>query len=288
MELYALLDGLWQRVETLSNERVNQCQIDAEERIQKAEQRFITCEQLQAQQNLQIHKLEENYSQAQTIIQSMQVELQSERIDKTQWQEKATGLENQVVKQTSENERLHDMLQKVQANLEHYQTESQKLKIEQTMLMDKERQQAAQKIRALEEQINSEMQQRMTIEMQYQQTQEALIKTEHEVLTFKKNHDSVLGQLNQAQVNLQALQQQHQMLTQQYAVQDKELKEQLKRVGQLEAETVGFKNHITQLEQMMQKAEDKIQTLRDEGSFLAQSKAELMGQIKQMQNLKII
>jgi chromosome segregation ATPase len=284
MELYALLDGLWQRVDLLAKEQVNQYQIDAEERIQAAEQRFITSEKTQAQQNIQIHTLEENCSQAQAIIQSLQVELQSERLDKTQWQEKATGLENQVAKQTSDNVRLHDLLQKVQTNLEHYQASHQKLKTEQAMVIDKERQQTAMKLRALEEQLNSEMQQKMTIEMQFQQTQQALIKTEHEVLIFKKNHDTVLEQFNQVQVSHQVLQQQHQIETQQYALQEKELKDQLKLVRQLEAESAGFKNHVSHLEQMMQKAEDKIQALRDEKMFLTQEKAELAWQVKQIQN----
>lgn len=284
MELYALLDGLWQRVEAITNEKLNQCQIDAEERIQTAEQRFIASEQAQAQQNIQIHTLEENYSNSQTIIQSLQAELQSELLEKTQWQEKAAGLETQVVKQNSDNIRLHDLLQKVQTNLEHYQASHQKLKTEQAMLIDKERQQVAHKIRTLEERVNSEVQQRLTLEMQYQQVQETFIKTEHEGLTHKKNHDSVLEQLNQTQVNLRALQQQQQMMIERYEVKDKELKEQHKRVGQLEAETFGFKNHIIQLEQMMQKAEDKIQALSDEKLFLTQEKAELTWQIKQIQN----
>ncbi len=64
---------------------------------------------------------------------------------------------------------------------------------------------------------------------------------------------------------------------------DSEWKEQLRRVGQLEAENAGLKNHLAQQEQMLQKAEDKIQTLREEKLFLVQEKTQMLEQLKQFQ-----
>lgn len=275
-ELLGLVKGLWERLRDSVEQKAHEYQCEADEKVKHIQQQFTQSQQQYAILQEQQHQLEEKEQQQQKIIAELQGALVLEQQEKAKISERAISQALHQQEQQSEIERLHQLLKHVQNNLEHYQIAMQRLREEQLSDMDKQRNEYEQKICHLQQQITSITAERSSYKAQYTQVHE----------TFEKlqlNHE-ILNQANQeAQTKNHSLSQENIRLTQQYQNQTSDLEVNKRLVIELQITSMAYKDRLTLLEMELAKAEDKIQTLRDNFSFVSQEKANLEGQVNQLQ-----
>jgi len=192
-------------------------------------------------------------------------------------------LESRRQEHKEENQRLHQLLKHVQDNLEHYQPATQKLREEQSLLMEKQRNDYEQRLLQLLTQVNVATNEKSSTQAQYDQlakSHESLGK-EHTTLTtqyvqIQGQYESLKIVYGNIQHDLDAFNEKNEVVaTENKALQHTILELQLNM--QLKDEK------IASLEGSFNKATDKIESLRHESQFIMQEKASLEGQLKQLQ-----
>ena len=149
--------------------------------------------------------------------------------------------------------------------------------------MEKQQQQHEQQVTQLQQELHSSLLEKSQWQARVQQADALLLTAEQKY----KNHSEEIKQLveknNTLQVNHEIGQQNYQQLFKRFELTEANLKEQVQSLNKTEIALTVVTQENKQLRQFQQQAEDKIQALRDEKLFLAQEKAHLEGQFRQLQ-----
>ena len=207
---------------------------------------------------------------------ALQGTLALEQQEKAKITERSASQEFHRQEQQNEIERLHQLLKHVQHNLEHYQTATQQLRQEQSLSMEKQRNEYEQRISQLQQQIANITAEKSSYQAQYEQTHLALE-------NLQSNYEVLNQTAQEMQTKYHSLSQENTRVTQQHQDQlhDYELKKQ--SVIELQIRLAAYEDKITLLEKNLAKADDKIQILRDEKLYLTRDKAQLEGQLKKLE-----
>lgn len=277
-ELLGLVKGLWERLRDTVEQKAYDYQCDADKKVKQIQQQLTQSQQQYASLQEQHHQLEEKLYQQIKIMNELQSALALEQQENVKITERATSQESHRQEQQSEIERLHQLLKHVQHNLEHYQTATQQLRQEQSLSMEKQRNESEQRILQLQQQLASIAAEKSSYQAQYEQTHHALEK-------LQSSH-AVLNQTAQeTQTKYHSLSQENANLTQQYQEQSRDFELKKQSIIEQQIKLATYEEKITVLEKSLTKADDKIQILRDNFSFTSQEKANLEGQIQQLQKL---
>jgi chromosome segregation ATPase len=171
----------------------------------------------------------------------------------------------------------------VQENLEHYQAATQKLREEQSLLVEKQRNKHEQRLSLLLAQTNTATSEKSTYQAQYDQltkVHESLI-TEHKTLATQ--YAEINSQHEFLKIAHNKIQHDHDMLREQNQAQFAKLSAIQCTAMELRLNLKSRDEKITSLEEIIDRANDKIDALRHESQFALQEKASLEGQLKQMQ-----
>ena len=280
-DLLGIVNGLWDALQNKADTQIEQYRLEFDNKTVQIQQQLTQARQLEATLRQTIHTLEEQLHQQNEGMQLLKAKLMIESQEKIKMTERAASLESRCQENNAENQRLHQLLKHVQKNLEHYQAATQQLRQEQSLTIEKQRNEYEQRISQLQQQITSISAEKLSYQAQYEQTHQA----------FEKLQSSYAA-LNQAaqetQTKYHSLSQEHTKLIQQH--QDQSHNYELKKQSIIEfpIKLAAYEDKITVLEKNLTKSEDKIQTLRDDFSFVSQEKANLEGQINQLQKLILI
>ncbi|EKD74212.1 MAG: hypothetical protein ACD_45C00032G0002 [uncultured bacterium] len=275
-ELLGLVKGLWERLRDTVEQKGYEYQCESDEKVKQIQQQLAQSQQQYAALQEQHHQLEEKWHQQSKIMTELQNTLVIEQQEKTRITERSASQELHRQEQQNEIERLHQLLKHVQHNLEHYQTATQQLRQEQSLNMEKQRNEYEQRISQLQQQIASISAEKSSYQAQYEQTQQAFLK-------LQSSHEELNQSAQKAQTQYHLLSQENTRLTQHYQDQSRDLEVKKQSAIELRIKLAACEDKITSLEKTLAKADDKIQTLRDDFSFASQEKANLEGQIKQLQ-----
>lgn len=171
----------------------------------------------------------------------------------------------------------------MQENLEHYQAATQKLREEQSLLIEKQQNEYEQRLSLLLAQANSAVSEKSTYQAQYDQLvkmHEPLI-TEHKMLVTQ--YMEILGQHESLKTTHEKLLQDHDSLTVKNHTLEDELLVLQHNVMELQLNIKSRDEKIAILEETVSKSNDKIEALRHENQFALQEKATLSGQLRQLQ-----
>ena len=175
------------------------------------------------------------------MMKELQSRLLLEQQEKAKITERSTSQELHRQEQQNEIERLHQLLKHMQHNLEHYQTATQQLRQDQSLSMEKQRNEYEQRISQLQQQIASIIAEKSTYQAQYEQT--------HQAFEQLQSSHTVLNQTAQEyQTKYHSLSQECTRITQQHQDQlhDYELKKQ--SVIELQIKLSAYEDKITLLE----------------------------------------
>lgn len=282
-ELLSLVKGLWERLQSSVEEQANEYRCEADSKVVHANQALQNVHQQNTALQEKLHQLEERLHLQIEENKTLQSTLIKEQKEKAKADERLAALASHNEAQQKETERLHQLLKHVQTNLEHYQTATQKLREEQSLKLDKQRNEFELKLNDLQKQLSK----LATEKSQYQTQYDNLNKTHQQLQTEQEKKSESLEKLQEQHQQLsfayQALEKQYRKFTEKYHQQTDLFKTKELALTKAQIKLNISNEKIESLEKALSKAENKIESLRQDVDFVSHEKANLEGQLKQLQ-----
>lgn len=285
VDLLALVKGLWESVQGKAALQITDYQREAESKLTQLQQDSHQAKQLASNLQATLHQLEEQLAQKEKNNQQLNLALISAEQEKAKMAERITLLNHHRQEQTTETDRLHQLLKHVQNNLEHYQQESQKLRQQQALLLEKQRNEYEQKLLQMTQQQEQLIKENAHHQAQCDELQKnySMLKQAHQLILEQKTESQ--AQYHQIKSAHEQLQKAFDHLTEKYQQQTTVFEENRATNIALTEKTNTQQEKITDLKAELAKAEDKIQALRSDYQFSSHEKANLEGQVTQLQNI---
>ncbi len=281
--LLALVTGLWESLQATAEQQVKENQSIAQQEVTTLKSQLQTLYQAEVDLKQELHQIQEKLDAELRMTTSLTQQLQTQEKVHEKLQITNGSLLHQLEGTRQENQRLHQLALQIQANLEHYQQAVQQQQSEQNLAKEKQHTMYAQELaqqKMLLDNTNTRLHEseKMLASVQFQLEQE---QKNHEKLANRyeiviaKNHeiDRAFIQLT-AETDLQKKQAEQN---------ERDLLIERNLHSQLQQRVVIFTEQFQQAKNDLQRAEDKIETLRQDKLFLAQEKAQIEGVLKQLQ-----
>lgn len=282
-ELLGVVKGLWERLRETADAQINESRTEFTSKTKDALERINQYQRQNTILQTQIHNLEEQLHQKIEVTTQLENKLTVEQYEKAKITERAAALETQQQENQAEIKRLHQLLKQVQDNLEHYQAAAQNLRQEQSLLLEKQRSEYEQKIMQFQQQIATLATEKSHYQAEYKQADQQRKTLRKELETANSQKEKIHKQHEPLALAHQTLQQEHQRLTKQHQQQLDKLETQSHVLIESQVTAKANADKIASLEAALSKSEDKIQALRHDYEFVSQEKANLVGQIKQLE-----
>ncbi len=277
-DLTELVKLLWDRLRQKADTQITNERQEFDAKIAETQQQYH--QELKLHKDLQHkhHALEEQLHQQIEENKQLRATFIIEQQEKVKLTERVASFESRRQENIAENERLHQLLKHAQDSLEHYQTATQQVRQEQSLLIEKQRSEYEQKLIQWQTQAQTAVNEKSIFETQYHQLHKA-----HE--TLEKAHSVLVLQQSPLKIAHDQLQKDHEKLSQQYQEQARQLEAKQHTIIELQVTLKTDTHKIAGLEETIKKANDKVDTLRHELQFVSQEKANLEGQFKQLQTM---
>jgi len=282
-ELLALVKGLWQHLQDKAETTINEQQHVLDKKLEVNEQYVKEArqhtQQLQQQLQQQALALDEHAQRHQTLAQQYVEEQKAH----SKQHARATGLEQHLAQQTLENERLHQLVKHMQANLEHYQTATQALREEQALAIEKQRHQYEQRLQEAQQQHTQTLHHNAQLQSQVEQGQEKLSDLAKRFTHAQTKLESLQTKHQTQTHELQTLQAQNITLKHNYQQQLQALESKQHQLTQTEIELKLLTQQYQQCEKALHQLHNKLHTLQNIHQTVLQEKAIIMGKYQQLQ-----
>lgn len=277
-DLTELVKLLWDRVRQKADTQIANERQEFDAKITEIQQQYYQEHKLHKDLQQQHHALEERLHQHIEDNKQLSATLIIEQQEKVKLTERVASFEARRQENIAENDRLHQLLKHAQDSLEHYQTATQQVRQEQSLLIEKQRSEYEQKLMQWQTQAQTAVNEKSLIETQYQQlrqTNEALEKAHHTLVLEQTPLKTAYEKMQNERAKLQ----------QQYQEQSQQLETKRHTIIELQVTLKTENSKITNLEDALNKANDKSDSLRHDMQFVSQEKANLEGQLKQLQTM---
>lgn len=277
-ELNDLVAGLWERLESIANKKIQEYNEQADERILSldAELGHIINQYSELQDQKQ--KLEEEGAKINVINTTLQQDLIAEKQITTKLNLQVNNLEEKLNLQNDENARLHLLLKNMQNNLEHYQNAVQKLQLEQSLALDKQKINFEHTINDLRQQLSASLNQEYNLKLRNQELEQQFSELER----LKVQQQESAKFLNDKTVQVAVLEEKYNQIVNANRQMEHELEIKNKDFAESYKNITIAHARISEMEKLLHKAEDEIVQVRQEQASILQAKAHLEGQLKQM------
>lgn len=283
--LLSVVTGLWEQLQTLADERVAQEVLVYKTDKQAGQVQLSVLRNTHQELVSKLHDLEEKLATTQHLHKQTEQQLQTLQQEFFRLQTHYDARGQQLTETQVDNEKLHQLARHIQSNLEHYQQSIQQLHTEHTLAMERQQMAAQQDIANLRLQLATSQEQLQQSRQQDQMQAQALTQLQHDNQQLIANNATLAQRCEQYEKS--ALLHQERSEQQQYRLEQLTQDNQQKEQQCLEYHTrfAVQSEQVQKFSHALQQAEDKIDTLRHEKLFLAQEKAELEGQVKQLEKL---
>jgi chromosome segregation ATPase len=284
-ELISLLKGLWERVVQTSEERVTQL----EENYQKTLSEMTAELEKYKKNNQRWQQLYNQWLQEKTQILNEKLTLeqaiqlfQKDMATLTQQNDALQIEQKEKQERIDELNRLHKQLQE---NLEHYRNAAREQRLMDQENFDRQKQELQTQLKNQQIQINVSNEKVMEIEKKYH-----LLEQKYDSL--EKTHDQISSQYEDSRVTMQKIEKEFLQETQMNQHWQSEYKK-----AQLKIESITLESHEKQLEvkvslQKIQSIQKELEDIRAQNQLIShdkwmisQEKAQLEGQLKQLQQM---
>lgn len=272
-DLLGLVSGLWEQLSLKAEQRIQEIEEASSQRELALKQTLAELQQNHLRLQKQLHQSEEAEATLTVAKETLEINLRTQQQEHVRLIERDLVTQQQLESQKTENARLHQLANNIQANLEHYQQAVQQLQTEQHLAIEKQHAHLQQEITVYRQQAQHHEQQLFQRNTELQQLQ-------HEHRQLQEAHGELIRETQGKTQLLGGLQER--------------CDQQQKIIPALEKELIDNKNHMLAMEKELailadQKSniqktlgllENKIETLRHEKIFLIQEKSELQGHLK--------
>ena len=235
-ELISLIKGLWESMRSKANDTITQHQTQYDEKIEEAEIKLENTKQTLVASEKQNENTSTLLQQKTVLADQLQTKLNVEQQETHKLNERLSSLETRRQEAADENKKLHGHIKNIQANLEHYQLTTQKKQEQQSLELDKQRQEHIHIENSLKKKIDQLNQ--TTIQL----TVEKETITQQLSTLFEKNneatqtHKATDKELTRLQTKYESLEPQYQSLQKQQQETDAALLSKSLETERLQAE----------------------------------------------------
>ena len=281
--LLALVTGLWDSLQSLATQRIQESQSIAHEEVTILKSQLQATQQTETQLNQTLHYLQEQLDAEKRAKSALETQVQT--IEKSY--DKLNALHQSALQQLDnakqENQRLHQLAAQIQANLEHYQQAVQQQQLEQNLAKEKQHAMYAQEL----------SQQKMLLDdtgTRFYESEKKLASAQFHLEQKQKSHEELINRYEMIVAKNQETERAFMQITTEADLQKKQSEKNERDLlierdlhSQLQQRVVIFTEQHQRAQSDLQRADDKIETLRQEKLFLAQEKAQIEGALKQLQ-----
>ena len=272
-DLLTIVNGLWGKIQEKAMQRILGSEQAAEQKVTAKELQLIELQKKCTEQESRIHRLEEDLNRQTLENKNLNEMVAAKQLELSKLHGHCDTINKQITDQKSENSKLHQLLNNVQKNLEHYQLSIQKLQQEQSITIEKQKMQYELEINQLKEKHFGETDEKNRFKLLFEQASSAFEKSEHEYKILEKI-------FREKEINEATLKDRYDRLAEQHQQNSMVLKNKLKILTEVEQKLKTETIELLKTTQTLQTAEDKIKKLRQEQLFLVEEKANLKGQIQ--------
>lgn len=281
-ELVAMVKGLWDRLQSIADVHVKDIEAETKIKIDEAQQQFEYEKKNSASLQTKIKRIDERNHEQYIQIERLKAEAALLKQQKAKLEAQAAGLKDQLGEQKNENNKLHKINHRIQNHLEQNQAEVLKLRQENTLALEKQRQAFVNEIQQLKSIAQEKIQTNHHLEIQFKHSNQHIDELKVEVKELKKVNTNDKLKLNESAIVINNLQSRYDLLDKDIRMIKQELKEQNVLNNELERKNAVLNDQITKYEKSLENTSQVIALLRTEKLEIAQEKANLLGQIKQM------
>ena len=166
-DLLTIVKELWSRIQGKAEQEIREYQQESDAKLTAVEQELNRYKAMEKQWQAKHHELEEKHHQQIAQNKQLNSELIAEQQSNAKLTSRLESLQTAKDEANSENNRLHQLLQHMQQNLEHYQAAAQKLREEQTLSLEKQRIDYEQRIVALQNRVEENIQDKLYFYVQH-------------------------------------------------------------------------------------------------------------------------
>lgn len=286
-EIIGLIKGLWERLKNEADQKISIHEQEANKTIAEMSAALNTEQKTNVSLQSDLRNIEEKLHLQINLFNSLQRTLEEEKRAYIAIYERNNALSQKTDEQKSENDRLHQLLSHLQANLEHYQDSMQKLREEQTLNHEKQKIQYEQEIQSLKKLLSDETNQNNYLYRELDQIKHALNQKDQQLNKLTEERNIFQQQVQEKQLSEVAIQNRYDQLHQTSLNYQKMSEEQADKILSHEKKIAVLIDKIENLNHSLETSHDTIRILRDEKLFLAQEKSLLEGQLKQLQKMGI-
>ncbi|CAN5408525.1 hypothetical protein BH10PSE19_BH10PSE19_03690 [soil metagenome] len=284
-DLLTIVNGLWDAMQEKSDNQIAQYQQETDEKTAQLQTQVNQIKRQGSDLQQKIHALEEQLHKKTEECDALKTGFIAENKEKIQMIERASNLDLRHQESQAENMRLHQLLKHVQENLEHYQAATQQLRQEQSLAIEKQRSEFDQQLSQLRSQLELTSAEKSNFQAQCTQLNKNNGSLENENKTLVLQYQEIQQQYSLLKITSDKLQKDHDKLLEIHQQQSINLNSKHHFVIELQLKLKLSDEKIALLENDLSCANNKVHNLRHEHQFISQEKANLEGQLKQLQSM---
>lgn len=284
-ELVALVAGLWERLHAKAELRIQEAEQILQQELHVLKEKHQELQQDYSSLRIKMNESEESLLKERSLKTNLEAQSQTLQQEHTKLQERYEIHTLQLEEQKAENQRLHHLAKQIQTNLEHYQQAMQQKQTEHMLAMEKQQTHFQQFIHNLQHELVGYRDKAQEAERHYNNTSLDLSKFKEQALFFQEKYDTQTKALEEAKHELILLRERHQQTQKAIEAQAEISKEYQEKLKDSEIQIAVYYDQLQKLQKRYQHAEDTLDKLRNEKSFLAQEKAELQGYIQKLEKI---
>ena len=282
-ELLSAVKALWERLQTKADDTVDSHQRECDAIVSEIQQQLKLYKAKDNEWQGRVHALEEQLHQQNADNKRLNAAFIAEQQEKVKAMGHVESLQSRHQESQAENERLHQLLKHVQANLEHYQTATQHLRLEQEIIIEKQRADYEQRLLQLQERVELVIREKTFLEARCT----GLDRDYNASLARETALTEETAQLRQKytilETNYDTLQQNFGEVSRKLNVQNQALEIKSCQLVECQLKQGISEDKVCSLQEALFGAEGKITALRDDYLFVTQAKANLEGQVRYLQ-----
>lgn len=284
-DLLTVVNSLWNLMQEKSDNQIVQYQKETDEKTGNLQTQVNQIKQRESDLQKKIHSLEEQLHKKIEECDGLKAAFIAENQEKIQMVERASNFESRHQENQTENTRLHQLLKHVQDNLEHYQAATQQLRQEQSLSIEKQRSEFEQQLSQLRGQFDLISTEKSNYQVQCIQLNKNNESLENENKTLVLQYQDIHQQCSLLKITSDKLQRDYDQLLETHQQQSINFDSKHNAVIEFQLKLKLSDEKIASLESDLSCANNKVHNLRHEHQFTSQEKANLEGQLKQLQHI---
>lgn len=284
-ELLSMVKELWLRLQSKADAAIDKHQQECDGVLKKMEQQLNQYKAKDTEWQGRVHTLEEKVHQQSEDNKRLNAEVIAEQQEKIKAREHVEALQARQQENEAEKERLHELLKHVQANLEHYQTATQQLRLEQEIIVEKQRADYEQRLSQLQDRIEIMAREKTFLEARCAGLDKDCKIALAREAALVEEAENLRQKYTILEANYGRLQQDWEEVSHESSVQRQALEAKERVLVEYQFKLKMTEDNLSSLQKTLSTAEDKIVALRDDYSFVVQEKANLEGQVRQLREM---